>query len=80
MTDSYPTSGAEARRLGYEQVTPPSDFNVPGWEKVADSNVLNGPCYTGPCIPNTVNRTVCYLDENGSCADCYAVPAHECGA
>lgn len=71
----FPSSAKEAASLGYERVSPPSNFDSPDW-----TPGLNGICYTGPCIAGTVTRTVCYFDSNGACSQCYAVPDHACGA
>lgn len=77
-TSNFPASAAEADKLGLKSAPAPESFDLAGWE--APSEAFSSWCYTGPCVPGTGARTVCYLDTNGACKACYLVPTHECGS
>lgn len=77
-SSQFPASPAEAQRLGFKRIAAPESFALAGWGAPPEES--SPWCYTGPCEPGTGARTVCYLDANGECKDCYLVPTHECGS
>jgi hypothetical protein len=80
-TTGLARTAKDAEAAGYRRSSRrPSDDDGKGWIHIAHAHATAGEiCYIGPCNEGETTRPVCYLDDEGSCDDCWDEEDHACG-